>query len=292
MPAPLKIAVVALLLGACAGPGLRVQDPLQPRLESVRLTGHRICGAAATEGTPAGPAFACGDLPTRQPSGWRLTPAYASSTTDAKRLLANRTVVVNVSTPPKAELDLELVRGDGKLPLAVRLVPANPAEGAPGEIAISGQAGVTAIEERGKKLWLVEVVVSTCADTRQLRFFGRATKDAERSPPLDVSLVRDPAERLCIDQPGASPDARPGVGEPVNARAAAGCAGSGGTGQVFATCETCPTLHPPQMSVYSAGRYCSWEEVLAAYGYAGEGATRPQVCKLSQVGSREACEGK
>lgn len=286
MHSRLAACIVALVLGACASPGLRVQDPLQPQLEGVRLAGHRMCGPASSA-----PSFACPELPTRQPSGWRLTPPYGPSPVGGKRLLANRRVVVNVSTPAGAELDLELARDEGRLPLAVKLVPADPAQGIPGEVEATGEAGVAVIEEGARTRWLVEVVVSTCARTRHLRFFGRAAKEAERSPPLDVTLAREASERLCVDAPGRSADARPGIGEPVNARPEAGCAGSGGTGQVFATCETCPALHPPQLGIFSAGRYCNWEEALAAYGYTGEGSVKPLLCRLSQVGSREACEG-
>src|SRR5262245_39977655 len=91
------LTISLALLAACAGPGLRIQDPLQPVLEGVRLTGHRVC-ADATHG------FACPELPARVPSGWMLTPVQVPSTADAKRLHVNRTVTINISTPPKAEL--------------------------------------------------------------------------------------------------------------------------------------------------------------------------------------------
>lgn len=288
MPRLLRLLPVALaLLAGCAGPNLTIQDPMQPVLESVRLSGHRLCGSGDAQ---AARSVVCGELPGREPSAWKLTPAQVPAA-DPNRLHANRLVAINVSTPPKSELDLELMREGNQLPQPLQLVATDAAAGVPGEIAVTGQAGVSVIDDGAKKLWIVEVVLSTCAESARLRFYARATKNAERSPPLEVMLVRGPGERICIDQAGHSTTARPGIGEPVNLRAATGCAGSGGTGKLFQTCETCPALHPAQMSVFSTGRYCSWEEVLLAYGYA-EGSVKSQQCKLSQVGSREACEGR
>lgn len=276
------------LLGACAGSGGRIPEPAHPTLESVRITGKRICGDPASATAVA----ACPALPAQGPTEWRLSPLFSPSIADPKRLHANRVAVINVSTPGNSELDVELVRGEGQRNLPLERVEPDFASGIPGEVAASRQVGVTVVDDGGKRLWMVEVVVSTCADARRLRFFNRTARDDERSLPLDVTLVRDRTEQACIDQPGANPALRPGVGDPAGTRAPGGCGGSGGTGKTFLICETCPSLLPAQAGVFSAGRYCDWNEVLSAYGYTGDGAAKRQSCSISQVSSREACEGK
>ena len=259
-------------------------------LESVRLTGERLCGDRAATATGAAPAFECPQLPSPLPSAWLLTPPWETTDAAPPRMRANRTAVINASGPEATEIDVELVRGDGQLNLP--LEPVTPATaGSPGEVAASGQVGVTAFDQGGRRMWMVEVLVSTCADSRHLQIFNRSTRSTERSVPLDVFLVRDPAGRLCIASSETNGGPGTGLGDPVNLRPQGGCAG-GGTGKEFRACETCPSLGPRGLSVYFAGRYCTWEEVLEVHGYAGKGTVRPQLCRLSQVGSREACEGR
>lgn len=290
MPALFRLLTTCALalLGACAGSGGRIPDPVHPTLESVRITGKRTCDAPGASAAVA----ACPALPAQGPTEWRLSPLFSPSVADPKRLHANRVAVINVSAPGKAELDVELVRGEGQRNLPLELVEPDFAAGIPGEVVASRQVGVTVIDDGERRLWMVEVVVSTCAGARHLRFFNRAARDAERSLPLDVTLVRDAGEQACIGQPGPKSTIRPGVGDPVGTRAPGGCGGSGGTGRLFQICESCPSLLPVPLSVFSSGRYCDWNEALEAYGHSGKDADRPRTCKLSQVGSREACEGK
>lgn len=287
------VLVTGLLAVACAasGPsGTRVPKPHQPMLESVRFAGSRICGSTASTAAGSIFTFNCPALPTTEPSGWLLTPAYAASVLAPQRLHANRSAVIRVSGPPLTEMDVELVRAGGQLNLPLTQVEPN-ASGAPGEVSASRQVGVTTIDDGRKKSWLIGVNVSSCADSRHIQIFNRSSNREERSPPLSVYLVRDPNEAICVGQSGPNPAARAGVGEPINPRPEGGCPG-GGTGKLFQTCETCPSLHPPALSFYSAGSYCSWEEVLAVYGYAGESAVKPRICELTQTSSKEACEGK
>jgi hypothetical protein len=288
-------AFLAMLASACAGTGtgpsgVKAPRADQPRLESVRLTGNRMCGSTASTAGASTYTFNCPPLPTIEASGWLMSPAYAPSALGPQRLHANRTAVINVSAPPLTELDIELVRGGGQLNLPLTQVEPN-AIGAPGEVSASRQVGVTTIDDGRKKTWLVEVNVSSCADSRELQFFNRSTRSETRSNPLSVYLVRDPGEEICVGQSGPNPAARAGVGEPINPRPEGGCPG-GGTGKLFQVCESCASLHPQQLSFYSAGTYCSWEEVLAVYGYTGTGVIKPQICKLTQTSSKEACEGK
>lgn len=283
------ILAAAALAGCAATSNPRPAKPALPVLESVRIAGARICGSQTSTAAASTFNFECPDLPASVPSGWRLTPGWETATDKAGRARSNRTVVLNVSGPLATEIDVELVRGGTQLNLPLdQVASGNP--GRPGEVAADRQVGVATFDEARKRMWIVEVTVSTCADSRHLRIYNRAARDPERSAPLDVYLVRDPAEQVCIGQAGANPATRAGIGDPANPRVAGGCAG-GGTGKPFQICETCPALQPPVLSVYSAGQYCDWEEVLSVYGY-GEGTSRSQFCRLSQVGSREACEGK
>jgi len=287
------IAIVAFLAAGCAGSGTgggKAPKPMQPLLEGVRLTGNRICGSIASTAGASTFTFPCPPLPTREPSGWLMTPSYVPSVLSPQRLHANRTAVINVSGPPMTELDVELVRAEGQLNLPLVQVEPN-AVGAPGEVSVSRQVAVTAIDDGRKKTWLIEVNVSSCADSRQIQLFNRSNGRETRSNPLSVYLVRDPGEEICVGQSGPNPAARAGVGEPINPRPEGGCPG-GGTGKLFQVCESCASLHPQQLSFYSAGTYCSWEEVLAVYGYTGTGVIKPQICKLTQTSSKEACEGK
>jgi hypothetical protein len=284
---PLYLLFIFVALGACASTDSRTSASVRLWLESVRLNGSRICDNQAS--TPERIVAGCPSLPTAAPSAWLLTPAWEPVAGNAQHLRANRTVVLNVRGPSGSEVDVELVRGNGQLNLPLELVESGIA-GAPGEVTAWRQAGITTIDDGSATMWMIEVVVSTCSASRHLQIFNRSSKSAERSQPLEIALVRNDKERLCIPQPG-EPAPRFGIGDPVNQRAAGGCAG-GGTGKMFEVCESCPGLYPEGLRVYFAGRYCTWDEVLSVHGYAGDGAVKSRLCTLSQVGSREACEGK
>ena len=288
----LKLALVLLpaLIAGCAGQFAKVAKPAQPLLEGVRIVGNRICGSQASTAAPATYNFDCPSLPTTAPSGWRLTPATQPAAASSPRARANRVVVVNASGPPSTEIDVELVRGGTQLNLPLEASPSGTAV-APGEVAASRQVGITTYDEAGRRMWLIEIVVSSCADARHLQIFNRAAKEAERSKPLEVYLLRDSAELLCVGQSGPNPASHAGIGDPINPRAAGGCRG-GGTGKAFQFCETCPAVPSAALGVYAAGNYCSWDEVLEVYGYAEKDSVRARHCTLSQVGSREACEGR
>jgi hypothetical protein len=286
----LLLVLLLALCAGCAGQAAKVAKPAQPALESVRLAGNRICGSQASTAAPSTYTFECPPLPATAPSGWRLTPATQPAEGNPARVRANRTAVINVSGPLSTELDVELVRGGTQLNLPLETTRSGTA-GVPGEVAASRQVGLTTFDEGGKRMWLIEVVVSSCADARHLQIFNRTAKEAERSKPLEVYLLRDPADQVCVGQSGPNPAIHAGIGDPINPRAAGGCAG-GGTGKAFQFCETCPELQPAALSVYATGNYCSWDEVLEVYGYAGKDSMRAQLCKLSQVGSREVCEGR
>lgn len=281
------VVFLALLGGGCETGAIKVPKSTEPVLESVRVMGKRICGSIVTAGTAY--TFDCPSLPTSKDSGWQLTPGWAPSASSPQRLHSNRTAVINVSAPSLTEIDVELVRASDQQNLPLQQVEAD-VPGSPGEVSATRQVGVTTIDDGTKKTWLIEVNVSTCADSRHIQIFNRSSRNPDRSNPLNVYLLRNPNEQICITQSGPSPALRPGLGEPVNARPAGGCAG-GGTGTLFQMCEYCAALQPPGLNIYSAGTYCSWDEVLAAYGYAGPAAIKAHTCVVNQVTSPEACEG-
>ncbi len=55
-------------------------------------------------------------------------------------------------------------------------------------------------------------------------------------------------------------------------------------------CENCAVGHPEAQNIYNEGLYCSLQEVLATYGY-NDPTGKSQVCTLTQVANRVACEG-
>jgi hypothetical protein len=105
-----------------------------------------------------------------------------------------------------------------------------------------------------------------------------------------VFLIRDPdpAQEACVGAPGIAL-ANTGPGDPMSAPPAGACPG-GGSRTLFRMCENCAVNHPTAQDVYNEGLYCSWQEVLATYGY-NDPTGKSQVCTLTQVANRDACEG-
>jgi len=134
-----------------------------------------------------------------------------------------------------------------------------------------------------------------CADFRTLHIFNRkGGANAARSPALVVSLLRASDETACSGSGGGIGLAVAGTkgngpGDPMNPKP--GPCPRGAQERLFQVCENCANLHPPEFDVYSAADYCSWQDVLAVYGYSGPATTKPQVCTIRQVQSREECEG-
>ena len=163
--------------------------------------------------------------------------------------------------------------------------------GKPGEVAGAREVGVVSQDSGNGKTWKIDVNVSGCADFREVKIFNRSNN--VRSNPLSVTLLRDPAEEVCVG--GVSGpiygyvSGGPGPGNPVNPKPTGPCAG-GAAERVFDVCENCANLHPQSANVYTGFSACSWSDVLAVFGYTGPATTKPQLCTIQQA-SRAACEG-
>jgi hypothetical protein len=281
--APLAAFVV---LGSC---GTTIPPATQPRLEDVRLVGRRICTNLTSGGKTF--IFPCPPLPTFLASGWVLSPPWTPSTTDPTHQHLNRVVQVTVSGPSLTEIDVELVRVTSAPNLALASVDPN-LPGKPGEVAGAREVGVVAQDNGNGKTWKIDVSVSGCADFREIQIFNRS--GSTRSVPLNVSLVRDPAEEVCVGGASgpmwASVSGGPGPGTPVNPKPTGPCPG-GAAEKLFHVCENCANLHPASLNVYTGFMACSWSDVLAVFGHTGPAATKPQICTIQQVASRAACEG-
>lgn len=282
------LVALALVSTGCAS-GIKPPAASQPVLEDVRLVGNRICGPFTSAIRTY--AFTCPQLPTTEPSGWQLTPAWAPSVSDPQRHHSNRIAVITVSTPSLTEIDVELagLGGSGNQSIPLDLVDAN-LPGNPGEVFYMRQVGVGNTDDGSKKTWKIEVETSTCTDSRHLHVFNRSSSSVARSAPLSVQLIRGPGETPCPTDPVPPPHYRPGVGMPAKPRPTGPCPG-GASRTLFQMCENCSHLNPPTMNNYSASQYCDWAEVLDVYGYTGATPTKPSTCKLTQVSSRAACEG-
>jgi hypothetical protein len=263
---------------------------MQPKLEGVRLVGGQACAPFTTGGQTF--TFPCPALPTIEHTGWQLTPLWVPSSSNPQRQRVNRTVVLTVSGPSLTEVDVELQRAGGGANLPLTAVDPN-LPGRPGEVGGARQVGVRATDDGTKKTWQIDVNVSTCAEFRTISIFNRS--GGARSNPLVVTLLRASDETACGSSSGGTSlvmvagTKGAGPGDPVNPRSGS-CPG-GAQPRLFHVCENCANFHPPELNVWTAGEYCSWDEVLAVYGHSGPAATKPQLCTIRQVQSREDCEG-
>jgi hypothetical protein len=260
-------------------------------LEGVRLVGNRVCGNITSwNGTQL--SFTCPPLPTVENSGWELTPLMGPPRTPGGQPIWNRTAVITVSAPTLTDIDVELARtGNAPNILMTQYDTTNPSwPGLPEEIAASHEVGVGASDNGTKKTWQVTVTISTCADYRNIQIFDKSSASPGRSNPLSVFLIRDPdpAQEACGSWAGGG-STKGGPGDPTSPIPTGACPG-GGSRTVFRMCENCAVNHPAAQNIYNEGLYCSWQEVLATYGY-NDPTGKPQVCTLTQVPNREACEG-
>jgi hypothetical protein len=284
------VVVLWVAAAGCQPGAVKVPYPSQPTLKAVRLVGNRVCGSFKTaDGTQF--SFTCPALPTISQSGWELTPILAPSTSNPSHTHLNRTAVLTVTAPTLTDIDVELERSGGAA--NVRLtqfdtsVPGNP--GSPEEVALARQVGVSSSDDGTTKTWQITVTVSTCADFRTLDVFDRSSSSPGRSSPLVVTLIRDPdpSQQACVSNGGPAL-VKSGPGDPTSAPPTGACPGGAGR-TVFKFCENCAASHPQQQNVYLEGQYCSWQELLAVYGY-DSGSYKSQVCTIRQVAGRQDCE--
>ncbi len=283
----LRVALLVAVGGG--GCGQKVPPATQPKLESVTIVGRRLCGDLTTGGQTF--TFTCPALPTVSSTGWVLSPPWTPSTMAPGRQHLNRVATVTVSAPSLTEIEVELVRLGGAANLPLASVDSN-LPGKPGEVAGAREVGVVSQDTGNGKTWKIDVNVSGCADFREIQIFNRSGN--ARSSPLAVTLLRDPAEEVCVGGVSgpiyASVSGGPGPGNPVNSKPSGPCAG-GAAERLFNVCENCANLHPQSANVYTGFSACSWSDVLAVFGYSGPATTKPQLCTIQQVASREACEG-
>jgi hypothetical protein len=152
------------------------------------------------------------------------------------------------------------------------------------------EVGVVAQDDGTTKTWTIDVNISACSEHQHLEIFNRAR--GTRSVPLKVTLVRDTNDTECGSWGGGlwtATSGKPGPGDPVNPKPNGPCPG-GAQERLFDVCENCSFNHPPDMNTYTGFSACSWNDVLAVFGYTGAGAVKPQICTIRQA-SRQACEG-
>jgi hypothetical protein len=281
-----------LMLVGCAS---SVPAPSPVQLVNSRLVGQRVCGPITVLGQTF--TFGCPPLPSGVSSGWQITPVWTPSVADPTTSHPNRIVTLTVSGPSLTEIDTELVlsEGTGHNRLMNPVDPARPA--GVGEVFATSQVGVSANDSGNGKTWTVVVNVSTCANYRHLQIFNRSGSPAARSAPLDVYVFRAENDVDCSGgQPwpqsmgGGAWMGRSGPGDPVRPSPSAPCPG-GAQRRLFHVCENCANLHPRSANAYVGYEGCSWSEVLDTFGYTGQATTKPQICTIQQVASREACEG-
>jgi hypothetical protein len=278
------VVLLSMCAAGCPGgsgsPGIKIPAPTQPKLETVRLVGNRVCAPFTTGERTFD--FTCPALPTINASGWQLTPERVPPTANPQRLHSNRVVVLTVSGPSLTEIDVELVRPGTGANFPLTPVDSNR-PGLPGEVATAREVGVRASDDGTKKTWQIDVNVSMCAFHRTLQVFNHSSASPSRSNPLEVTLLRASDERMCAETPGTGPGGGPfwqhegaAPGHPTNPQPTGPCAG-GAARQLFHVCENCASFHPAELNDWSAGEYCSWQDVLDTYGYS-TGSKRSAPC--------------
>jgi hypothetical protein len=254
--------------------------PQQPKLVDVRLVGNRLCGTLTTGGVQFNYP-GCPPLPTTENTAWQLTPAVTQSIANPARQHLNRIAVLTVSGPSLTEIDVELVRLNGAPNRLLRQVDsARP--GGPGEVGSVGEVAASASDDGTTRTWTIAANVSPCADFRHLAIFNRSG-GARSTSPLDVVLLRDPADEECgwASGPiyGSSVAGSAGPGDPAKPKPQGPCPG-GTPERIFDVCERCGGVGG--IPVYTGFSACSWSDVLAVFN-------KP-TCVQSQE-SRAACEG-
>jgi hypothetical protein len=274
------------VLSSCSSSSQVAVVAKQPQLEQVKFVGQRVCGNFST--TFQQFSFNCPPLPIVDGSGWQLTPLMTPEISNPAKSHPNRQVNMVVAGPTLSSLDIEFAFVDQRPNQPIAQVDPSRLDELV-DVGLSKQAGVSVTDDGTTRRWTVSVVVSTCAEFRQVQFFDRGSS-GPRSNPLAVYLIRSPQELYCdsgqhVPLPGMAGSAGPG--DPVSQSSAA-CP-NGGAQQSFNVCENCAAGHPPQMNVFVGYSACSWNDVLNAFGYQ-PGSTKSQQCTITQAG-RASCEG-
>ena len=216
---------VAFVLGAFALSGLLsscvpVQPQLeQPKLAQVLLFGDRVCGSFNT--TDDRFNFSCTQptLPIAERSGWVITPLNRVDITPTPPKDAawfNDTIGLTVTTPSLTSL--EITYGNATRPLNLVRRPSRPQGTSVHPPWLPGQAVWIDWQDDGTmKTWTVSLTVSACMESFPLKFVDVSPNGSSRSAPLEVVLLRKPAETDCgfsgVAGPGKSySNTQPGTG--------------------------------------------------------------------------------
>ena len=118
-------------------------SPEQPMLLSGGLHGQRVCGDFYALASTF--SFNCDPLPSNEDSGWQLTPLFWVNA--AGRSLPNKGVVLNVSTPTRTELFIDLENEAGGHTEQSQ-VSRNPGDAEVMDLGPHGQVAVLMSEDR------------------------------------------------------------------------------------------------------------------------------------------------
>lgn len=189
--------LIAGLVGCVPNP-TNTPAPNQPKLVSVSLFGHRVCGnLSVVEGVFS---FTCDPLPTIGDSGWQLTPVFRTNALG--RQIANTAVILTISTPSLTQLDVQYQNQVGG---RIEQTQIFSTHGAPKFVGSQGQVLVASTDDGNMKTWTLKFEVNTCVDLAQVNIFN--VSGVARSNPLNVFFLRDPSDTAttCLGGPLPTP---------------------------------------------------------------------------------------
>lgn len=140
----MAVASATLVLTGCPTPVVKNVSTAQPKLVSVGVLGHQICGTFVT-GDRRQWNYTCPPLPTTEPTGWQLTPLYNAYQR------ANHGAIVHVETPSFTELDISFAPRDRAWP--VKQIRSGKGSPAPLNSSDTGEVEVDAQDDGSRKIW-------------------------------------------------------------------------------------------------------------------------------------------
>ena len=274
--------LLAALSSGCQNPP-SPPAPNQPMIAAGALLGHRVCGNFALPGETL--SFDCDALPTRNNTGWQLTPL--AKTDGAGRTVVNAVVDLTITTPSLTNLIVEYESPSGHASTLTQLASA---QSVPKNVGPRGEVGVAATDNGTVKTWTLQFTMSPCTDLDQVDIFDVNANGTRATNPLIVYFVRDPAETGCDGSAGAIISVSP-------ASSSGGATGSTGTTRCpqLGVCVNCSSGHPPDANRWSASEACSLADYLKTYGYENPNGTLTasgMVCTVRAEPTREQCETK
>jgi hypothetical protein len=284
------LSTALLLLAVADGnPAPKPPAPVQPKIVSGGLIGHRVCGDFTLP--TAIYTFVCDPLPTQAATGWQLTPLY--KTDPAGQSVPNKAIVLKVTTPSLTALYVEY-QSDTGARFEQTQIPVH--SGDPNYVGVHGSVALAATDDGTTKTWTLQFFVKTCTNVAQVNIYNVA--GGIRDNPLIVRLLRDPAETMDVP---TCPDGPPQQGP---SGVLFGTQGTSTENQsmsipvscpVLGVCTNCANLHPHSADHWSALQICGGlDAYLKAYGYRnpdGSLTAAGQVCTVREAADRMSCEG-